>query len=465
VIGEVEDEAERPLEVVVVGSGPAGIGAAWELVQGGALVTVLERDSEPGGLLRWAIPEFVLPRELVARPWQALQEAGVTLWCDVEVTPQRMAGMRSRFDAVVMGHGAAVPRRRPFEGDRLDGVWDAARFLRLGGEAAAAGKNLSQLLGRPLPAGRPPTVIVAGAGNTGMDVSRLALRLGARAVCIGRADRERTAVRPEELAVAEAEGVEVRFRTALVQAIGPQGKVVEVVLVATRPDGTPPSGRRLQRDAESEGVDLVVLAQGSRTDPSWDDELPGIPVRAEGLLPLPGDDFSVAWRASGLLGPEVRRPRGITPDGLRVGWQSLRREQSAARAGEPVRGWVWVVGDASTGPATVVEAMVAGRRAAAEILRRGPVRHRGVQPGGGAGLPVVPGAAAGLPLPRGVPGAERAGARVFSSGMGVPASSGDPSVGVHRWNDVWAGALRSAGDTSVAGQRSGRRVPAARRRR
>jgi hypothetical protein len=395
-------------------------------------------------------------------------------------TDGRPAGsVRRRGD----GHGAAVPRRRPFEGDLLDGVWDAARFLRLGGEAAAAGKNLSLLLGRPLPAGRPPTVLVAGAGNTGMDASRLALRLGARVVCIGRADRGRTAVRPEELAVAEAEGVEVRFRTALVQAIGPQGKVAEVVLVATRPDGTPPSGRRLQRDAVSEDVDLVVLAQGSRTDPSWDDELPGIPVRAEGLRQPPGDDLSAAWRASGLLGSDARRPRGITPDGLRVGLQSLRREQAAVRAGEPVRGWVWVVGDASTGPATVVEAMVAGRRAATEILRRGPVRHRGVHPGVGAGLAVAPGAApgvtpgvtpgmaevaevaAGLPLPRAVPGAAGAGARVFSSGAGVPAAPGDPPGGVHRWNDVWAGALRSAGDISVAGQRSGRRVPAVRRRR
>jgi hypothetical protein len=324
-----------------------------------------------------------------------------------------------------------------------------------------------------------------------MDVSRLALRLGARVVCIGRADRERTAVRPEELAVAEAEGVEVRFRTALVQAIGPQGKVAEAVLVATRPDGTPLSGRRLhlQRDVVSESVDLVVLAQGSRTDPSWDDELPGIPVPAEGLLQPPEDDLLAAWRASGLLWLDARRSRGITPAGLRVGLQSLRREQAAVRAGEPVRGWVWVVGDASTGPATVVEAMAAGRRAATEILRRGPVRHRGVQLGGvegfvaaPAGAPAAdprgapaadprgapaaaPRGAVGLPLPRAVPGVAGAGARLYSSGTGASAAPGDLPGGVHRWNDVWAGALRSAGDIRVAGQRPGRRVPAARRRR
>lgn len=443
---------DRPLEVVVVGSGPAAIGAAWELVQGGALVTVLERDSEPGGLLRWGIPAFVLPRAFAARPWQALREAGVTLWCDVEVTPQRLDGLRSRFDAVVMAHGAPVPRRRPFPGDGLDGVWDAAPFLRSGGEVAASGRGLGALLGRPLPADRPATVLVVGAGNTGMDVSRLAVRLGVRVICVGRADRDRTVVRAEEVAVAEAEGVEIRFRTALVRAEG-QGWVQSAVLAPTGPDGSPPPARRLAREAMSEPVDLVVLAQGSRTDPHWGEVLPGTPLRTDRLPRRSGrDDPALAWRASGLLAPEGRHPRGITPEGLRVGEQSLQRELAGRVAAAPVRGRVWVIGDALTGPATVVEAMVAGRRAAAEILHRGPAVDRPagpVPPGAAAAPPAQRPAvghpaegAAGLPLPRPELRPAGAGEPDSEQAVGVTAGDGQP------WSEIVAGVMRPA-DTAA----------------
>jgi NADPH-dependent glutamate synthase beta subunit-like oxidoreductase len=331
---------------------------------------VLERDSEPGGQLRWGIPSFALPRELVARPWKALQEAGVVVWCNVEATPDRLPGLRSRFDAVVMAYGAWVPRGYPFEGDQLVGVWDAARFLRAGGEALAGGTDLPAMLGRPRTGIRQPTVLVVGAGDTGLEVSRLAVRLGARAVCVGRSDREATAARPERVVAAEREGVDIRFRTALVRAESTQGWVDSVVLVRTGRDGRPATGGRSGSGAQ-QVVDLVVVAQGSRPDPVWDGALPGTAARRNRAGAPEADDPLPDWQACGLVAFDGVRQRGRTEAGAWVGEQSLRRERAARRAAVPVHGRVWVVGDAFTGAATVVEAMAAGRRAAQEILRRG----------------------------------------------------------------------------------------------
>lgn len=458
-VGDGQGEEHRSLEVVIIGSGPASIGAAWELVQGGAQVSVLERSSEPGGLLRWGIPAFVLPRELAARPWRVLQEAGVTVWCNVEATPDRLPGLRSRFDAVVMAQGAGVSRRRPFEGDQLDGIWDAARFLRAGSEAVATGKDLPTVLDRPRPAIRQPTVLVVGAGNTGLNVSRLAVRLGARAICIGRSDREATAVSPERIAVAGFEGVEFRFRTALVRADGDEGWVSSVVLVKTTPDGHPARGRRVSRGVR-QVVDLVVVAQGSCPAPVWEGVLSGTPASRNPAGALEVDDPLPDWQACGLVAFDGVQQRGITETGARVSEQSLNRERIARRSLVPVRGRVWVVGDAFAGPATLVEAMAAGRRAAQEILRCGSDRNRDMDTGQPVGQELVPGpdpsGSGGPPSPQpAVPSPGRPGQALPPAPDGARGTvlGGDQDA---QWSEIWAGAMQPVMEPNTSPGRGGR---------
>jgi NADPH-dependent glutamate synthase beta subunit-like oxidoreductase len=117
------------LSVAVVGSGPAGIGAAWELLAAGAEVTVLERDEKPGGLLGWGIPDFTLPAAVAARPWHQLVEAGATLRCGVEVAPEDVDQLLEQYDAVVVAIGAGAAIRLPVEGGTLGSVIDATEFL------------------------------------------------------------------------------------------------------------------------------------------------------------------------------------------------------------------------------------------------------------------------------------------------------------------------------------------------
>jgi len=117
------------LSVAIVGSGPAAVGAAWELLEAGASVTVFEKDPTPGGLCNWGIPDFALPDEVAARPWRQLSDAGLELRCGAEIRPADLANLLAEHDAVILAHGAGVPMRLPVPGAELRGVIDATAFL------------------------------------------------------------------------------------------------------------------------------------------------------------------------------------------------------------------------------------------------------------------------------------------------------------------------------------------------
>ncbi len=367
---ERHDERGVGLEVAVVGSGPAGIGAAFELARSGARVTVFEKDEEPGGLLTWGIPEFTLPGPVARRPWDALVEAGVDLRTRAEVTPEVLPTLLEDFDAVVLAHGAGIPIRLPVSGGDLEGVCDATRFLHAA-RAALTGERAFDLL----EGGRTGTqrVLVLGAGNTAMDVARLARRLGHEAVCIDWMDRRFAPVRPDELAEAADEGVEIAFTTTLERLEGDAGRVQRAVLsrTAQKAAGTLPTV--VERAALTLEVDLVVMAMGYRLDPAFNAFAPTAPIRrkATGVADR-------RWQASGLLA-------GGAPPFARhqpVGSLALGREVGRLTAALGTAERTWVAGDALVGPATVVEAMAQGRRAAQAILDQRPSRHPGPRPGG-----------------------------------------------------------------------------------
>ncbi len=368
------------LSVGVVGSGPAGIGAAWQLVQAGASVTVYEREPEPGGLLGWGIPAFTLPPSVAARPWQQLIAAGVDLRCQAGVGPEDIGGLLTEHDAVVLAHGAGMPLRLPVPGGDLDGVTDATSFLRTGKAAlAGGGADIARFRDRyglyaPSAAssdGAQPRVLVLGAGNTALDVARTARRLGLRAVCVDWVDERFALARPDELAEARHEGVEVRFLRTVTRLEGKDGRVRRVVLARTTQKLAAQRPKLRGDEHELLGVDLVVMAMGYRSDPAFAAMLPGSPV-ARVAKGLPGR----RWLASGILAnpaPEFARRKP-------VGALALGREAGLAASALPFQERLWAAGDAVVGPSTVVEAMAQGRRAADAVLRARPSRGSRPEP-------------------------------------------------------------------------------------
>ncbi|HET9081934.1 MAG TPA: FAD-dependent oxidoreductase [Trebonia sp.] len=372
----VADAPGAGLSVAVVGSGPAGIGAAWKLIESGASVTVYERSEKPGGLIDWGIPDFTLPGRFARRPWEQLVAAGVDLRCGTGVEPQDMSGLLAMHDAVILAHGAPVPIEPPVPGSDLDGVTSATSFLQDGKAALRHQANLElfaaayRLPVRDAGAAGPldeaaPRVLVLGAGNTAMDVARTARRLGLRAVCVDWVDERFAIARPDELAEARHEGVEIRFLRTLARLDGENGRLRRATLTLTRQESSDRKPEPLTGQTETLDVDLVVMAMGYRVNPSFAPLLPGTPRRRE-AVGLPDR----RWLASGILAnpaPEFahRKP---------VGMLALGRETGLNAALLPYQERVWAAGDAVVGPSTVVEAMAQGKLAASAVIRARPGR-------------------------------------------------------------------------------------------
>jgi glutamate synthase (NADPH) small chain len=337
-------------------------------------VTVFEKDDKPGGLPRWGIPDFTLPQGVLSRPWDALLVSGVTLHCRTEMKPDQLDRLVQTYDAVVLAQGAGTPVRLPVDGGALEGVWDSTRFLVEAHSALADHRPLPVLGERTNPGvACVPRVLVVGAGNTAMDVARLARRLGAEAICVDWMDRRFAPVRPDELEEAAAEGVDIRFSTTIDHLEGVGGRVAVAHLNLTRQARATDTPRVVSHSPAKEPVDLVVMAMGYRLDPAFASILPGVPVarRELGLADR-------RWQASGLLAagaPAFARSQ-------RVGELALGRESARVRSALGVAKRVWGAGDALVGPATVVEAMAQGRRVAQAILDTQPSRAE--VPRGGA---------------------------------------------------------------------------------
>ena len=361
--------AMDPLSVAIIGSGPAAAGAAWDLVEAGASVTVFERDATPGGLCVWGIPDFTLAEDIARRPWRQLEGAGVDLRCNVEVHVEDLAHLLESHDALIVANGAGVPLRLPVPGAELDGVVDATSFLqgaRAALEPVGDPRTFCSSLGvGDSDPGQRGRVLVLGAGNTAMDVARTARRLGLSATCIDWLDERFALARPDELAEARSEGVEIRFTRTLTGLRGASGRVAHADLARTIQDRADQRPQVLTDDVVVLDVDLVVMAMGYRNDPDFTKVLPGTPLRR--------DTSGVAdrrWLASGILA----NPASAYANHNDVGALARTREVSLWAAALPVSDRTWVVGDALTGPATVVEAMAQGRRAARAVLDASPAR-------------------------------------------------------------------------------------------
>ena len=315
-------------KVAVVGSGPAGITCAGELIKKGYDVTVFEALHKAGGVLSYGIPEFRLPKALVAKEIKSVEDLGVKIETNVivgrSVTIDEL--MEEGYEAVFVGSGAGLPRFLNIPGENLLGVYSANEFL----------TRVNLMKGDKFPETPTPVkigkrVAVVGAGNVAMDAARTAKRLGAEEVYIVyRRSEEEAPARLEELHHAKEEGIIFKFLNNPAAIVGDENGWVKGMEVIEQQLGEPDaSGRRRPEPIEGSNyvldVETVVIAIGQSPNPLIRQTTPGLECQKWG--------------------------------GIIVNEETMESSKENVYAG----------GDTVTGAATVILAMGAGKRAAAAI--------------------------------------------------------------------------------------------------
>lgn len=311
--------------VAVVGSGPASLACAGELALRGYAVTVYEALHIAGGVLVYGIPEFRLPKAIVASEIENLKERGVKFVTNTVVGRTLLIDeLLGKFDAVFIGSGAGLPNFMRVKGEENNGVYSANEYL--------TRINLMKAYrdGADTPIKHAKSVVVVGGGNVAMDAARCALRLGAdKVTVVYRRSEAELPARKEEVEHAKEEGVDFKFLTAPVEVLGDDNKNVIGLRCNQMTLGEPDaSGRR--RPVPIDGgeftvdADAVIVAIGTSPNPLIKNTTPGIETQEWG---------------------------GIVVD------ETLMTSREGVYAG----------GDAVTGAATVILAMGAGKSAAESI--------------------------------------------------------------------------------------------------
>jgi glutamate synthase (NADPH/NADH) small chain len=272
--------------VAIIGSGPSGLTAAGELVRLGHDVTIYEALHKPGGVLVYGIPEFRLPKKIVAQEIERLQQAGVKIECNVIVgRTYTLPELSQRFDAVYIANGAGLPIFMNVPGENLKGVYSANEYL----------TRINLMLAYQFPNADTPVihgqrVAVIGGGNVAMDAVRTAKRIGAReAMIVYRRTREELPARFEEIHHAEEEGVQFNFLTAPVEVIGNDKRWVTGLKCTRMKLGSPDASGRA-RPEPVPGMefvlpcDVVVVAIGNRANPLLTATCPDLKLNPHGNI-------------------------------------------------------------------------------------------------------------------------------------------------------------------------------------
>ncbi len=284
--------------VAVVGCGPAGLTAAGELARKGHAVTIFEALHDTGGVLRYGIPEFRLPKTIIDVEVARLVEVGVTIECNVIIGKTlTIAQLQEQFDAVFVGNGAGLPTMLNIPGENLKGVYAANEYLT---RINLMGAGQTADCATPIIRGKKVAVI--GAGNTAMDCVRTARRLGAeRAMIVYRRGESEMPARVEEIHHAKEEGVEFVMLTSPLEILGNEHGWATVLRCQKMALGEPDaSGRRRPVPMEGEDfdleVDVVINALGTRANPLLTATAPDLKLNRwgnieadeNGLTSLPG---------------------------------------------------------------------------------------------------------------------------------------------------------------------------------
>lgn len=301
-----------PRLVAIVGSGPAGLSCAYHLARRGIGVTVFDAMARPGGMLRYGIPEYRLPRRVLDAEIALLHQMGVHFVCKTRVGAE--IGTLGSFDAVFLALGLQQSKRVGLPGQHLEGVRSGLQFLR------EANAERADALSGP--------VVVIGGGNTALDTARMALRLGGEPTIVYRRARADMPAHPDEIAQAEAEGIGIVTLAGPLRFVNGGERLTAVEFQRMRPGAPDASGR----------------------------------ARPE---PIPGDTFTLAARwAFTAIGEELEHDELVESLSQAGGYL---RADGWGHTRDPI---IYAGGDAATGAGTVVEAIGSGRRAAEAIAAR-----------------------------------------------------------------------------------------------
>ena len=337
-----DNAAEAPVKpesnghrVAVVGSGPSGLTCAGDLARKGYQVTVFEALHVAGGVLVYGIPEFRLPKKIVAKEVETLKALGVEIETNVvvgkTVTVDELFG--EGFEAVYISSGAGLPKFMGIEGESLKGVYSANEFL--------TRSNLMKAFrdDSKTPIMKGGKVIVVGGGNVAMDAARTALRLGAKVSVVYRRSMDELPARAEEVEHAIEEGIEFRTLNNPVRILGYNN----------------PEDRRDPKNGFVTGVECIRMELGE-------------PDEKGRRRPVPVEGSEYAMEADTVIMALGTSPNPLiksTTEGLEVNSHGgiIINEETGLTSREGV----YAGGDAVTGAATVILAMGAGKVAAAGI--------------------------------------------------------------------------------------------------